>query len=1315
MRPAVSRPMALAAGAAGVALCLLLGGQVSRAQQAPGAPTITSASPPVHDSLLVSWSAPASNGGSAIVAYDLRHIASNASDKSDPANWATIDNAWTTGALSHTITGLDANVKYDLQVRAVNANGEGAWSATFEASTDCANSVTSFGDPRYGCQWHLNNPGFFPDGAMQDIGIEGVWDTSDLTTMGQGINIAVVDDGLHSAHEDLTDNVDTSRNYAYNTMGTDVYGRSHNHGTAVAGVIAARDNSLGVRGVAPRAKIYAYNLAYAGNSTEDNQADAMTRNMADTAVVNNSWGFFDTGNVYDASAVFLAAVVNGATNGMGGKGVSYVYSAGNGGDRGDHSNLDGRTNHYTSITVCAVRYDDVRSSYSEQGANLWVCAPSDEDDEGSTLPGITTTDNDNKYSEFGGTSAAAPIVSGVVALLRAANSELTWRDVKLILANTARKNDPTNSGWLMGETKYGSTSERYAFNIEYGFGVVDAEAAVTAAKSWTNLPPMRTVSGDSTGASLDIPDAVGDTPGATVESTLTIGGDVPFAEFVEINLDLKHSYVRDLDIELVAPSGRRSTLSVPGRVTHALGVDRKIRFGSARHLGEDSAGTWTLRITDHSEGDTGTLRSWSLKAFGHGGTTNPPTTPRVNSDPANPTTLSVSWRAPDTAVNQPIISYDLRYRVQGSTGTWSNGPQEVTGTSTTISGLSANTAYEVQARATSRYGDSGWSASGHGEAGDRPSRVIVGNTAQANEFTDNGNLSTHSIFQRFTTGSNRDGYRVTSVDIMFLTVAEGRETTVPHIGIYRHRGNGLPGTRVGALFTRPARLVAANSGINTWTNAGVDLDPNTTYVLGVISGGDAAHVVRNSSSGAEDGGGLPGWSVQDDHNRRARGGSSYSPVSKSLKMRLYGYADPGNPPVFASAGYVRSVDENTGPGQNVGAPITATDADNDPLTYSLGGRDAAAFTVDASSGQILTRGGVTYDHEGQNSYSLTISATDGLSTATARVTVDLNDVFEPTDDPCHATPIEQGRTPGRLTRECYASRRAHGAYREYSFTLAQPTRVMIVVESDLAGPETRTVYGPGGTEIRRRRNRGEQFDPYLILVRTYEADGRTHEAETWEVDDIDGSVGNRSAGLIKDLQAGDYIIHATSYSQGVLDVGFTLTYLHEGPGQTLSLPGRRSQIPYVDYDAFRPGSGGVDDTPDPPDLPDDPDLPDPPDLPDDPDLPDPPRRPRPAARRRHLGRRLLARRRLRSAHLQPQHQRRRRGRQLRPAHLHRRRRGQLRLAQLRLRRRLRRRLGLRLVLVLRRLAARAACVYTSPGTWQLSMSLRRAKPSMRSV
>ena len=295
------------------------------------------------------------------------------------------------------------------------------------------------------------------------------------------------------------------------------------------------------------------------------------------------------------------AVRDGVTNGYDGKGVFYVWSAGNGAEYDDHSNLDEIANYYAVTAVCAVGHDDRRSDYSEPGYNLWVCGPSSSGRTGQ--PEITTTRNANTYLDsFGGTSAAAPIVSGVVALVREANSALTWRDVKLILAASARKNDPDNTGWEQGALKYGSTTDRYNHNYEYGFGMVDAKAAVDLATGWTNVPDLREATSESTSINLAIPDVRSSGSSRTVSTSLTVDPYVEFIEFVEIDTSFNHRYFRDLQVELVSPSGTVSVLTTPAVVRGSLTAP--FRFGSARHLGEDAAGEWTLRITDLLNGDS---------------------------------------------------------------------------------------------------------------------------------------------------------------------------------------------------------------------------------------------------------------------------------------------------------------------------------------------------------------------------------------------------------------------------------------------------------------------------------------------------------------------------------------------------------------------------------------------------------------------------------------------------------------------------------------------------------------------------------------
>ena len=266
------------------------------------------------------------------------------------------------------------------------------------------------GDPLYACQWHLDSQ------HEGNVNVESVWEED---IKGEGVNVAIVDDGMYYDHEDLKDNVNTTLNHDY-TGGNDIYTPFEHHGTHVAGLIAARDNDIGVRGVAPRATVYGYNLLV-GERTDSNLiADAMTRNIGVTAVSNNSWGPLDDPRLSQANMFWELAINAGITSGYNGKGILYIFAAGNGHEEGDNSNLDEYANHYGVTSVCAVNNHDTRSGFSEMGANLWVCAPSH--DRSDIHQGILTTENsDRYYEEFGGTSASTPIVAGVAALLRGTN------------------------------------------------------------------------------------------------------------------------------------------------------------------------------------------------------------------------------------------------------------------------------------------------------------------------------------------------------------------------------------------------------------------------------------------------------------------------------------------------------------------------------------------------------------------------------------------------------------------------------------------------------------------------------------------------------------------------------------------------------------------------------------------------------------------------------------------------------------------------------------------------------------------------------
>ena len=494
------------------------------------------------------------------------------------------------------------------------------------------------GDPLFCFQWHLKNTGQrgadgVPAASGEDINVEPVWDSCGAgdvgsTCRGEGIRVAVIDDGMEIAHEDLADNVapGLSHNYIVGVADpTDPTPVSpfDSHGTSVSGLIAARDfNDLGLRGVAPRANLVGYNVLQL--STDVNIADAMTRNAVDVDVSSNSWGPSDnTGNVIDAPSLWRAAVETGVTTGRDGLGTVYTWAGGNGHPT-DNSNNDGQANYRRVIAVGALNDQGRKASYSERGANLLVSAPAGEfcsthtlsttdrtGEDGQNNTAATDDYPDKNYTQcFNGTSAATPVVSGAVALVLQANPLLGFRDVRAVMARSARKNDATDPEWRVNGAGLN-------VNHKYGFGVVDVEAAVAMAASWTNLGVEVIHASAVDTANIVIPD--NDITTGVSRTINVAGSGITTIDFIEITFSATdHTFPGDLFIALTnETTGSFSVLSETNSscqipcIAHNNWV-----FGTARHLGESANGDWTLLVRDQAVNDTGTFQSWSITIYG---------------------------------------------------------------------------------------------------------------------------------------------------------------------------------------------------------------------------------------------------------------------------------------------------------------------------------------------------------------------------------------------------------------------------------------------------------------------------------------------------------------------------------------------------------------------------------------------------------------------------------------------------------------------------------------------------------------------------
>ena len=463
-----------------------------------------------------------------------------------------------------------------------------------------------------GYQWHLRNTGENGATAGIDLNVVNVWDSF----LGGGVRIGILDDGLETAHPDLAPNVDLVNDRDFNDLDDDPGpGPGQFHGTACAGVAAARgNNAIGVSGVAPQATLVGMRLI-AAPTTDADEADAFAFRNDIIQVKSSSWGPFDNAFGYGGpGALSQSALADAAANGRGGLGTIFLWAAGNGNLSGDDSNYDGWAASPCAIAVSAIRDNGKASSYSEPGANILVCAPS------NGGQGVTTTDisgasgynsgTGQDYSNgdytlgFGGTSSATPAVAGVVALMLQANPGLGYRDVQEILLGSATKNDADDGGWV-------TNGAGFSFHHRYGAGLVNAQAAITMAQGWTNLPPRQTRTLSAPSLNLAIPD--GGQAGLTHAFTVETADNLRL-EHVTVSVKASHPYRGQLEWWLTSPSGVRVRLArARGNDT---GADLDWTFMTTHYWGERSEGVWRLQVYDNNLADAGTLNEAAITFHG---------------------------------------------------------------------------------------------------------------------------------------------------------------------------------------------------------------------------------------------------------------------------------------------------------------------------------------------------------------------------------------------------------------------------------------------------------------------------------------------------------------------------------------------------------------------------------------------------------------------------------------------------------------------------------------------------------------------------
>jgi len=464
-------------------------------------------------------------------------------------------------------------------------------------------------DPLFSRQWHLKNS----NGC--DINVTEVW----KRFHGKGVKIAVVDTGIEANHPDLSENIDMNLSFCYENNSSDPSPTKDElsnpfvdvpHGTAVSGIIAALQNDIGVSGVAPEATLVGLNVF---SRPEDSVfEDAMLYKGVD--ISSNSWGN-DLSNGLDDDRIVLDAIVQKMQDDP----VIYVFASGN---ESANTNFSSVLNSRYTFPTGAVTMDGKIASYSNFGANVLTVAPGGAafGDTNIVTTDLTTAEygyDSYRYEHFdvkgngdynytnqmNGTSAAAPIVSGVIALMLEANHSLDYRDIRDIIIKSSQKTDSAHISWQ-------KNGAGLWFSPYYGFGLINTGKAVAMAEKYKQMPPELTLSKVKKALNIQIPD--NDDQGIVIP--VEVDKDISI-EYAEVTLKTDHTYSGDLKIALESPSGTSSILAYGKTITNDYYLPWT--FASLQFYDEHSEGTWKLHVADLSAKNSGQLQEVAITLYGH--------------------------------------------------------------------------------------------------------------------------------------------------------------------------------------------------------------------------------------------------------------------------------------------------------------------------------------------------------------------------------------------------------------------------------------------------------------------------------------------------------------------------------------------------------------------------------------------------------------------------------------------------------------------------------------------------------------------------
>jgi subtilisin family serine protease len=345
-------------------------------------------------------------------------------------------------------------LSYIIMTLFMSACGGGSSSKSDEVESQSAKVIK---EPYFYQQWYLENDRtFYDENGIDSNASIHFGKTYNFT--GKGVKVAVMDDGLDITHPELNNSIIATYDVTTKTTNVAHSSMREHHGTATTGIIAANDNGIGIKGVASESQIIFLKHREGMSDSETIELFLKAKEFG-ADIINCSWG------TYDVSESVKEVIQDLATDGRNGKGIIIVFATGN--DAQDMGNDESSIPEV--ISVGSSDKENLRAWYSNYGKNIDLLAPGGDLDLGITTlddmgeNGIATLDDDyllaKDENSFVGTSASAPIVSGVIALMLEKNPNLTREEVEKALHDTSDK---------IGNLDYVD-----GFNEYYGYGKIN--------------------------------------------------------------------------------------------------------------------------------------------------------------------------------------------------------------------------------------------------------------------------------------------------------------------------------------------------------------------------------------------------------------------------------------------------------------------------------------------------------------------------------------------------------------------------------------------------------------------------------------------------------------------------------------------------------------------------------------------------------------------------------------------------------------------------------------------------------------------------